>query len=67
MNMRHRQLVAAGAKIMIDGCEAQLPERPVKTYPDSYPFDIEINPSVSYGGEVLEEYAGQELTPPIII
>ena len=67
MNMRHRQLVAAGAKLIVDGVEAAMPERPVKTYPDKYPFEIEINPAVSYGGEGLEQYRDQELTPPIIL
>merc|ERR1711976_195496 len=67
MNMRHRQLVAAGAKIIIDGVEAEMPKRPGKEYPPSYPFEIEINPARSYGGENLEEFNGKELTPPIIL
>ena len=48
MNMRHRQLVAAGAKIIVNGAEAEMPKRPVKEYPPSYPFEIEINPGLSY-------------------
>ena len=67
MNMRHRQLVAAGAKIVMDGSVVALPDRPGKEYPDSYLFDIEINPQRSYGGENLEEFNGKELTPPIIL
>ena len=67
MNMNHRHLVQAGAKIEIDGKEVEMPERPSKFYPSCYPFEIEISPIRSYGGENLEEFNGKVLVPPIII
>ena len=51
MNMNHRHLVAAGAKIEMEGKRGELPERPEKFYPSSYPFEIEVAASRSYGGE----------------
>ena len=67
MNMNHRHLVEAGARIEIDGKEVEMPERPSSKYPDNYPFEIEIASSRSYGGENLEEFSGKTLVPPIII
>jgi len=67
MNMNHRHLVEAGARIEMDGKEVEMPERPTSKYPDNYPFEIEIASSRSYGGENLEEFSGKTLVPPIII
>lgn len=67
MNMNHRHLVEAGAKIEVNGKEVDMPERPSKVYPESYPFEIEISPSRSYAGENLDEFNGKVLVPPIII
>jgi hypothetical protein len=68
MNMCHRHLVSAGAKILdAEGVEVALPERPSAGYPESYPVDIEILPSRTYKGENLEEFKGATLTSPVII
>ena len=68
MNMNHRHLLAAGAKIIdSDGKEASLPDRPTAGYPAEYPFQIEISSLRSYKGENLEEFKGQTLTAPIVI
>jgi len=68
MNMCHRHLVSAGAKILdAEGAEVALPERPSAGYPESYPVDIEILPSRTYKGENLEEFKGVTLTSHVII
>jgi len=67
MNMNHRHLVAAGAKITVDGKEVPLPDRPVGGYPENYPAQIEISSLRSYKGENLEEFKGKELASPVKI
>lgn len=67
MNMNHRHLIEAGAKIEIDGVAVEMPTRPEKQYPENYPFEIEIASTRSYAGENLEEFNGKVLVPPIII
>ena len=67
MNMNHRHLVAAGAKITVDGKEVPLPDRPVGGYPENYPAQIEISSLRSYKGENLEEFKSKELASPVKI